>query len=117
MTKRAICIETGQVFESIGAAAEFAGVAHANISAAVRGVVATSGGYHWQYAETAKTKPKKKKSISGMTIEEVQEEAARRTKKTGKLVRYAHIQIEETLALAKAQKTLHKPKKKRGAKG
>lgn len=114
MVKAVINLDTGQVFPSIAAAAESVGVQHANISAAVRGVASTSGGYRWAYVdpESKPKKPDKPKSRPGMTIKEVQEEARRRSEETGKRVRYAHIQIEETLALARNQTTLHKPKRR-----
>jgi hypothetical protein len=113
-------LDTGQVFPSLAAAAESVGVQHANISAAVRGVASTSGGYRWAYVDPESKpkkpdepkKPDKPKSRPGMTIKEVQEEARRRSEETGKRIRYAHIQIEETLALAKSQVTIHKPKRR-----
>lgn len=99
--KKVMCIETGRAFYSMGDAADFAGVAPHNISDAVRGVTKTAGGYHWRYADAAAqpVKQEKPKSRPGMTIHEVQEEARRRTEETGRLVRYADIQKEETMRL------------------
>ena len=46
--KRAVvCLETGQIFESIAAAARWANVASGTVSAAVNGRIAGAGGYHW----------------------------------------------------------------------
>ena len=47
------------------------------------------------------------------TVEEVQAEAARRSRETGRYIRYAHIQIEETLQLYSGWKLKHQQKKKR----
>ena len=47
------------------------------------------------------------------TVEEVQAEAARRSKETGRYIRYAHIQIEETLQLYSGWKLKNQQKKKR----
>ena len=112
------CIETGQVFKSGKEAAAALGLKPCNISQAVRGINETSGGYHWEYVSTAKKKepiqpkenpiyPKKEnpRSRPSMTIYEVQEEARRRSEKTGRYVRYADIQKEETLRMLRQQDT------------
>lgn len=114
MVKSVINLDTGQVFESMTEAAEFVGASPQNISAAVRGVATTCGGYHWAYVDGngKPVKPDKPKSRPGMTIREVQEEARRRSKETGKRIRYAHIQIEETLALAKRAAGLERLKRR-----
>lgn len=118
MTKAVRCVETGQVFASVTEAAESVFNSVQNLSAAARGKVKTCGGYHWEFVETegqpapTRVKPNKPRSAPSRTIEEVQEEARRRSELTGKRIRYAHIQIEETLALAKNQTTLHKPKRR-----
>ena len=44
-----ICLETGQIFDSITAAAAWAGVIPSAISYACRGKNRTSGGYHWRF--------------------------------------------------------------------
>ena len=99
MTK-VICVETGRVFNSLGDAAEFAGVTPRNIYAAARGDVLSSGGYHWRYAcEMVQDKQARPKSKPRMDIWEVQMEAQRRTEETGVYTRYADIQKEETLRM------------------
>ena len=47
------------------------------------------------------------------TVEEVQEEAARRSRETGRRIRYAHIQKEETLQLYGGFSLKHHRPKKR----
>lgn len=111
------CVETGQVFDSATAAADWLGIATNTLSAAARGVNPTAGGYHWEYIEIKqedepKPKADKPRSAPAMTIAEVQEEARRRTEQTGRYTRYRDIQIEETLRLARNQTTVHKPKRR-----
>lgn len=48
------CVETGEVFPSIKAAAEAMGVYPDTISSAVRGKTKTCRKLHWEFAETAK---------------------------------------------------------------
>jgi hypothetical protein len=73
-------------------------------------------GYHWEYVGEEKPKRQKPEKPENLrrppskTIEEVQEEAARRTLETGRRVRYADIQKEETVALIRGQDTLAKLK-------
>ena len=43
------CVETGQIFESVGAAAKFASVRQPNISSVLYGKQTTAGGYHWEF--------------------------------------------------------------------
>lgn len=51
--KRAVvCIETGQIFESLAAAAKWLNISSKLISKAVNGIMAGAGGYHWCYADT-----------------------------------------------------------------
>ena len=117
------CVETGEVFESIAAAAERIGMYQSSVSKAVRGKTETAGGYHWEYEpkEDVVTydppKPTKKRHRPIKTIEEVQKEAARRSKETGRNIRYAHIQIEETLQMYGGWKLSHHCKKKRTKEG
>lgn len=50
--KRAVvCIETGQVFESIAAAAKWANIAGCTVSSVVNGRTVGAGGYHWRFAD------------------------------------------------------------------
>lgn len=117
-----MCVETGQVFESLKEAAEWLGMGASCVAQVVGGYAKTAGGYRWEYIDTEEDAPKrstvdKPKSAPGMTIYEVQEEAARRTKKTGRYHRYADIQKEETLLMLRRTAALDKLKKKRRAKG
>lgn len=47
--KKVICIETGQVFDSIKEAGEVLNVNKDSISKCCRGVGKTAGGYHWEF--------------------------------------------------------------------
>lgn len=49
--KRVRCIETGEIFESVSAAARFANVEQSNVSRALRGRQRKSGGYRWEYVD------------------------------------------------------------------
>lgn len=49
--KRIICVETGEIFNSISAAARFAKVEQSNISRALLGRQRTAAGFHWKYAD------------------------------------------------------------------
>lgn len=49
--KKAVCVETGEVYPSLSEASEAAGVSSNAISNALCGESKTSGGYHWTYAE------------------------------------------------------------------
>lgn len=49
--KRTRCVETGQIFESAKAAADFYGITSGAISRAARDPGRTSCGYHWEYME------------------------------------------------------------------
>lgn len=48
MRRSVICVETGKFYESITQAAEDTGINSGNISSAVRGLIPTAGGYHWE---------------------------------------------------------------------
>ena len=45
--KKVVCVETGQVFDSIKSADEF--VHKSNVFHALKGINKTCGGYHWRY--------------------------------------------------------------------
>lgn len=119
--KPILCLETGTVFDSAKEAAEFVHRSPNVVSACARGLNSTAGGYHWQYVDDVErndpkkqevhVKPDKPRSRPAMTITEVQEEARRRSKETGRRVRYKHIQIEETLALIRQRDKMEKLKK------
>ena len=47
--KQIICIETGEIFDSVKDAAAKIGVHHSSISQVLNGKTKTSGGYHWDY--------------------------------------------------------------------
>lgn len=46
-----ICLETGEAFATIKAAAQWAGIATTGIHHQLRGFCKTAGGYHWKYLE------------------------------------------------------------------
>ena len=47
--KKVICLETGEVFDSLTKAADFARVSKPSIMRACKGMCKSSGGYHWEY--------------------------------------------------------------------
>jgi len=47
--KAVILIETGEVFDSIKAAAEYVGTSDSNITACLRGKTKTAKGKHWRF--------------------------------------------------------------------
>ena len=47
LSKQVKCVETGEIFQSVRAAAKFAGVAAANMSVLLSGKGRTLGGFHW----------------------------------------------------------------------
>lgn len=49
--KKVCCVENGQVFESITAAAKSVGVAETTLGACLNGRQKTAGGRHWKYIE------------------------------------------------------------------
>lgn len=51
--KPVVCEETGEVFDSLEAAAQSIDRAAQSLSACLKGKSKTCGGYHWQYAEAA----------------------------------------------------------------
>ena len=92
--KKVKCVETGQVFDSINDAGDHFGVNYQNISNAITGKSRTSCGYHWILVKDEEQSRK-----PSMTIQQVLEEARRRTEETGKFVSYADIQRENTLRM------------------
>ncbi|MBR1728820.1 MAG: hypothetical protein IJ728_04780, partial [Selenomonadaceae bacterium] len=59
LSREIICIETGEIFPSIKAAAEKYNLKASNISAVLAGNKNTAGGFHWKYADggTAQYRP------------------------------------------------------------
>lgn len=52
--KKIICVETGEVFNSIADAAKAKGIKHkSNISTVAKGKAKTAGGYHWEYYKSS----------------------------------------------------------------
>lgn len=52
--KKVICVETGEVFDSIADAARAKGIKYkTNISGVAKGKYETCGGYHWKYYESS----------------------------------------------------------------
>ena len=47
--KPIICIDTGEIFDSVKSAAEKSGVTHSCVSMALNGKTKTAGGYRWAY--------------------------------------------------------------------
>ena len=110
-TRPVLCVETGHVFNSIKDAAAWLEMTSNAISQAVRGLNPRAGGYHWEYVSREKPKKAKHRNAPNMTIEEVQKEAERRTKETGRYTRYADIQKEETVALIRRREERERLKK------
>ena len=51
MARRVICVETGEVFDTLTSAAKKYGLFPNNISKACKNIRRTSGGLHWQYTD------------------------------------------------------------------
>ena len=49
-----LCIETGQIFNSVKSAAVFANIKRSTLSACLTGKTKTAGGYCWKYAQEVK---------------------------------------------------------------
>lgn len=47
--KKVLCIETGEIFESMGDAERKTGISNSHISQVCNGKLKTTGGYHWKY--------------------------------------------------------------------
>ena len=43
------CLETGEIFDSIGAASNFYNIRAGAINNQIKGLIDTAGGYHWEY--------------------------------------------------------------------
>lgn len=48
-SKKVLCVETGEIFESTREAQRKTGIDHRNISKVCLGKQKTTGGYHWKY--------------------------------------------------------------------
>jgi len=48
-SKKVLCVETGELFESISDAHRKTGIFQSNISLACNGKLKTAGGYHWSF--------------------------------------------------------------------
>lgn len=53
--KKVICIETGEIFNSLTETAKVVNKSIGNICLCLKGVTETAAGYHWAYYEEAKT--------------------------------------------------------------
>lgn len=53
-----VCVETGEVFPCIRYACDKYGVNSSSVSAACRGKIKTTGGYHWRYVEEIIERPR-----------------------------------------------------------
>lgn len=115
-TKAVMCVETGRVYESIKLAGARLGIQPQNISIAARGKSKTAGGFHWEYVdpEAEEKTLAKPRSAPTMSITQVQREAERRTRETGRMVRYADIQKEETLLMLRRQAARAQVKQRKG---
>lgn len=57
-SKKVICLETGQVFNTIKEASEWCNTGKANVCSCCKGRNKTAGGYHWEYIEEYLTESK-----------------------------------------------------------
>ena len=103
--KPVMCVETGRVFDSAKEAALWLGTNPSCVSQVLNGYAKSAGGYHWEYVDVEKEEKTvaKPRSRPTMSITQVQREAERRTRETGRMVRYADIQKEETLLMLRRQ--------------
>ena len=66
---KVICVETGEIFESIAAAGRAYKLNPHNIGNAVRGTIKKSGGFHWRKYEDSTTEPLKQEGrISALEL-------------------------------------------------
>ena len=49
--KKILCVETGEIFESVASAARSVGTSTTNISSCAKGKYETMNGFHWEYYE------------------------------------------------------------------
>ena len=49
LSKKVLCVEAGEIFESISDAERKTGISKGNISQVCRGKRKTAGGFHWRY--------------------------------------------------------------------
>lgn len=49
-SKKILCVETGEIFESMSDVQRKTGISHGNISQVCNGSRKTAGGYHWKYS-------------------------------------------------------------------
>lgn len=56
--RKVICVETGEIFESLAAAAKWAGITDSFMCKICKGKKHTGGGYHWKYADEDENKDK-----------------------------------------------------------
>lgn len=105
-------LDSGRVFASIAEAARYYDLDRAGIQNCVTGRSSYCGGFRWAYADgepiSGVTRPRSRPT---MTIQEVLEEARRRTEQTGRKVTYADIQVEETIRAIKAQEAAEKKRR------
>ena len=67
--KKVICIETGQIFNSMNEAGEYVGVSGNAISKCVRGEQRSCRGFHWKYYGCSEEETKKKlREINGKKV-------------------------------------------------
>jgi len=72
-----LCVETGKVYDSISEAAADSGVNAGNISQAIRGILSTAGGYHWEeYIRDRRTSQKLYAPVECVETGEIFESAA-----------------------------------------
>ena len=59
--KPVLCVETGEVFQSMADAAKHFGIFASGIYEVLNGIKVTTGGYHWKYADGRPDKTREKK--------------------------------------------------------
>jgi hypothetical protein len=113
--KPVMCIETGRVFGTAKEAAQWLGTNPSCVSSVLVGYSKTAGGYRWEYVDVEKEEKTvaKPRSRPTMTISEMQREAERRTRETGRFTRYADLQKEETLLMLRRQAARETLKKRK----
>ena len=51
LSKKVLCVETGEVFESMTDAQRMTGICYCGIGKACNGKLKTAGGFHWKFAQ------------------------------------------------------------------